>query len=386
MGDFTKLLIATSSFPPQVGGTATYSFEVCRGLLRQNFPISLWTKAEVLRNGSIPPGFNVVTLKDTLFTPKWLLKYRTELAGQEVLNNEKPDFILVPRLDLFTTETLRWAAQNGIPFGIIVHGNEIIEKDSPVLDSKIVFCVSKAVANSLPSELQSKSIIVPNGVDTIRFSSGQVDADVLKKYNLDGSSKGVLNVGKWLPEKGQALLLDAISKLPPPPQGPELWLVGSGPEERKLRQAALRYNVYDRVKWLGQVNDDDLVTIYRSSKFVVLTSMGETLGVLEGFGLPVLEAASCGIPAVVTDSGGLPEAVVDSETGIIVSRHKIEDLSKAIDLLWNNEELRKKMGLTAQKRVYDYYTWEVVLQKLGREIRKLISKPQEIEKSKENEA
>ncbi|MCX7834443.1 MAG: glycosyltransferase family 4 protein [bacterium] len=364
--------MSSSSFPPLVGGTATYSFEICRGLIRQNFDVLVWTKSEVLQIGELPPGFQIYTVKDTIFTPSWLLRYRSELVGQKVIEKNRPNLLLVPRLDYFTRETLRWASSVEVPFAVILHGFESIETNSIVHQAKCIFCVSEAIAKNLPPSLQNKTIVVPNGVDTLRFSPGKPDQNVLKKYKLDIHSKGILNVGSWLAQKGQAFLLEAIAMLPPPPEGPELWLVGSGPEERKLRQAALRNKVYDRVKWLGSINDEDLVSVYRAAKFVVLSSFGQKLGELEGFGLPVLEAAACGIPAVVTNSGGLPEAVVHEKTGLVVEANNTKLLADAINYLWKNESLQFQYGLNAQNRVRENYTWDIVLQKLGREIRKAI--------------
>lgn len=360
-----------------MGGTAVYSFEICRGLQRQNFELTIWTKQEVIQTEGVPPGFHFVTIKDTQFTPLWLLRYRSEILGQQILEKQKPDFLLIPRLDFFTKEVMHWAANSGIPFSIILHGFETIDSKSFIHNAQCIFCVSEAIAKSLPENLQSKTIIVPNGVDTLRFTPGKPDYEALKKYKLDQHSKGILNVGSWLAQKGQASLLAAISLLPPPPEGPELWLVGSGPEERKLRQAALRYKVYDRVRWLGLVNDEDLVSLYRASKFVVLASFGKKLGELEGFGMPVLEAASCGIPAVVTNSGGLPEAVENGVTGIVVEPHNIQLLADAIFQLWMDKSLQTQFGNAARERVQTKYTWDIVLQKLGREIRKQIHQLQQ---------
>ncbi|MDK9699870.1 MAG: glycosyltransferase family 4 protein [bacterium] len=368
-----NILVATSAFPPMVGGTAAYTFEICRGLLRQHYDITLWTKASVVKGGEVPPGFDVITLIESNWTPGWLRRHRSELSWQEVLTHQKPDLVLIPKLDLFSEEVAVWAHRDGIPFTAIFHGNERLTAKSPILKSKKVFAVSKAVKQRLPEPLSQSAVVVPNGVDTMRFRAGKADAAVLAKLELDKAPRGILNVGSWVPEKGHALLLEAMTHLLPPPEGPELWLVGSGPEERTMRRLADKYRIFDRVRWLGSVDDEQLISVYRTAQFVVLASHSEQFGTLEGFGLPALEAASCGIPAVVSNRGGLPEAVVDGETGIVVSEAKSKAFADAINTLWQDEPRRIAMGKAALDRAMKEFTWEIVLQKLGRELRKIIN-------------
>ncbi len=368
-----NILVATSSFPPEVGGTAAYTFEICRGLLRQRYDITLWTKSSVIKQGEIPPGFDVITVEDSQFTASWLRRHRSELAWQEVLRNAPPDLVLVPKLDAFSSEPLFWAREHKIPFAVILHGNETISKNDPLLAAPRIFTVSNAVRQRLPEPLIDRSIVIANGVDTMRFSVGKPDQSALERIELLSVPPGILNVGSWLPFKGQALLLEAMTHLEPPPAGPELWLVGSGPEERKLRQLADKYHLFDRIRWLGQINDEELISVYRSAQFVVLASNGTTFGALEGFGLPVLEAAACGKPAVVSNNGGLPEAVVTGETGIVVEDPSPAAFAAAIKQLWSQPELRAKMGQAARERATQDFTWEAILQKLGRELRKIIN-------------
>jgi len=305
-----------------------------------------------------------------------LRRHRSELAWQEVLKNSKPDLVLIPKADVFSREPAYWANQSGIPFTAILHGNETLVKNDPLLKAKRVITVSNAVKQRLPEPLRENAIVIANGVDTVRFSAGKPDLESLHKLELDTAPPGILNVGSWRPHKGQALLLETMAHLPRPPEGPELWLVGSGPDERKLRQLADKYHVFDRIRWLGPVNDEELISVYRKAGFVVLASHGTVFGELEGFGLPVLEAAACGKPAIVTNSGGLPEAVVDGTTGFVVNDPTPLSFANAIQTLWNDNTLREKMGAAACERAVRDFTWEAILQKLGREIRKLIHENQ----------
>ena len=65
-----------------------------------------------------------------------------------------------------------------------------------------------------------------------------------------------------------------------------------------------------KVKFLGPVPDEDLPAIYRGALLLVLPSL------IEGFGLPALEAMACGTPVVASNTTALPEVVGDG--GILV--------------------------------------------------------------------
>jgi glycosyltransferase involved in cell wall biosynthesis len=87
--------------------------------------------------------------------------------------------------------------------------------------------------------------------------------------------------------------------------------------------------------WVGRVSDDELAALYRGARCLVYPSL------YEGFGLPVLEAMSCGTP-VVTSSGGATEEVADG-AAVLVDPHDPAAIAAGIeDALARPDELRAK--------------------------------------------
>jgi glycosyltransferase involved in cell wall biosynthesis len=81
----------------------------------------------------------------------------------------------------------------------------------------------------------------------------------------------------------------------------------------------------------------------------------------EGGGMVVLEAMSYGKPIICIDYGGPKDFVSDEcEIKIPLTNRKqiINDLSEALDKLYNDNDLRLKLGKAARERVEDYYTWD----------------------------
>ena len=93
---------------------------------------------------------------------------------------------------------------------------------------------------------------------------------------------------------------------------------------------------------------------YRSDASALMASChASVLPSLRREGLPksVIESMVYGTPAIVTDSGGSPELIEDKVSGLIVPPADDNAIAKAIEFLYDNQELRKQMGVNARKRI-----------------------------------
>ena len=93
---------------------------------------------------------------------------------------------------------------------------------------------------------------------------------------------------------------------------------------------------------------EDIPQILAMSDISVLASLRE------GFSITVLESMAAGKPVVVTDVGGNSEIVEHGKTGFIIPAQSPEDLALYSLNLINNQELAKKMGQEAEKRVLNF--------------------------------
>lgn len=183
-----------------------------------------------------------------------------------------------------------------------------------------VVVLSDAFASVVVEHMEvsrSRVVVIPPGVDRDHFSPGS-KARAREQLGLPPDAWVAVAVRRLVPRTGVDVLIDAWDALASDP-GAVLVIAGDGPARADLVERARPHG--DRVRFMGAVTDDDLVELYRAADVCVVPSRA-----LEGFGLVVLEALSCGTPVLVTDVGGLREAVAGLGDDLVVPPDRPADL------------------------------------------------------------
>lgn len=165
--------------------------------------------------------------------------------------------------------------------------------------------------------------------------------------------EGAAYVGRLSPEKGVSLLLDAWRMLP---GEVPLRIVGTGPEEARLRQQA---SDLPNVEFLGAVPHDRALGVMSSAAFVVAPSLW-----YETFGMVVLEAMACGRAVVVPAESALAELVDSGRTGLHYTSGDAESLAQACAALVSDRELLRAQGEEARSTYEDDFAPERVVAQL----------------------
>jgi len=153
----------------------------------------------------------------------------------------------------------------------------------------------------------------------------------------------VLFVGRLRYYKGLHVLLDAM----PGVRG-ELLIGGEGPERERLERQAAQLGIADRVRFLGDIPDDDLPALYHSADVFVMPAHLRA----EALGLSQIEALACGLPCVSTELGtGTSFANFHGETGLVVPPGDAPALAGALNILLADAELRRRFGAAGRQRV-----------------------------------
>lgn len=140
-------------------------------------------------------------------------------------------------------------------------------------------------------------------------------------------------VARFVKQKNQALLIEAVSRLGSPVI---LTFVGDGPLLDEAKQKAASCPPHVKVEFLGEQRD--ITSILAASNLFVLSTNWE------GFPLCILEAMRAGLPVIAMDVDGVREAVLDGKTGMLVRVGDLDGLTKAIRQLIADPELRDRMG------------------------------------------
>jgi phosphatidylinositol alpha-1,6-mannosyltransferase len=119
------------------------------------------------------------------------------------------------------------------------------------------------------------------------------------------------------------------------------------------------------VRFLTTVPDSDLPGLYNSAEIYLGVSRPVAL-MIEGFGISLSEAASCGIPVIGSLSGGIPDAVRDGETGLLVDSMSIDAVAAAVRRLLRDRDLARRFGAAGRKAVESYFNWNRVTQDVAR--------------------
>ena len=157
----------------------------------------------------------------------------------------------------------------------------------------------------------------------------------------------VLYVGSLIAHKGVDVLLRAFARVVGEVEDAALWLVGSGPDEDRLREMAAELGL-SGVRFLGHQDHEALGRFYKAARVVVIPSLW-----LENAPLVAYEAMAHRRPVVASAVGGLPELIEDGHTGRLCTRKDANDLAQKLPDLLLDPELAHAMGTKGVRRLRD---------------------------------
>jgi glycosyltransferase involved in cell wall biosynthesis len=192
-----------------------------------------------------------------------------------------------------------------------------------------------------------KAVTVPLAADEEFRPEGEGDEAVLGRHDLEPGY--LLAIGTLEPRKNLTRLIQAFASVPADARaGVRLVIVGATGWETDETFAAIAGH-RELVRTLGYVPDAELPALYRGAKLFCYPSL------YEGFGLPVLEAMSCGTPVITSGVSSLPE--VGGDAAEYVDPRDPADIARALEELLADGERREELarrGLVAAAR----FSWE----------------------------
>ncbi|MEY4764599.1 MAG: hypothetical protein RI907_1272 [Pseudomonadota bacterium] len=215
-----------------------------------------------------------------------------------------------------------------------------------------IIAVSGAVQTQLEQAgyAASRISVIWNGMPA---SPAGADREALRaELGLPPGQFAVVNVGRFIHDKGQDLLVTMMAQLKQPEA--HLWLVGDPATDYGQQvQAAAQHE--PRIHFLGYRND--VQRILPAFDAYVLSSRREALG------LSQIEAMAAGLPVVATAVGGVPEVVQDGLSGIVVPPNDAAALATAVQRLLEDPALAQRMGEAGRARYLAHFTADTMVQR-----------------------
>ncbi|WP_138498122.1 glycosyltransferase family 4 protein [Nostoc sp. PA-18-2419] len=259
---------------------------------------------------------------------------------RDAIINSKPDAVIsfMSKTNTITLLATRWLnipivvseRSNPIKSSLGWNWQQLRQWTYPFAD-KIVFQTQRA-KDYFPSELQNHSCIIPN----------MVVLPPIKKHSSEKflTERSLIAMGRFVPEKGFDLLLQAFAKLKDNYPEWTLTILGDGKLRPELETLRNQLRLSDRVHFPGMVNNT--YTFLQQAEFFIMSSR------FEGFPNALCEAMACGLPVISTDCPSGPREIIrDGTDGILVPNEDVSALATAIERLMSNEQERKSLAARA---------------------------------------
>jgi glycosyltransferase involved in cell wall biosynthesis len=210
-------------------------------------------------------------------------------------------------------------------------------------DADLVLCPSQATRAACEAAgfSSGKIRVVPHGIDAAPVSDERIAA-AKAAYSLERPY--VLWTGTVEPRKNLPRVVGAFKQLE---SGCDLVL--AGPQGWNEDLDALVGGLGSRIKWIGFVGQNDLPALYAGARAFCWPSL------LEGFGLPVLEAMAQGTPVVT--SSGTSMAEVANGAALLVDPRSVDSIAEGLDRVLRDEALARTLAQAGRARARQY-SWD----------------------------
>jgi glycosyltransferase involved in cell wall biosynthesis len=212
----------------------------------------------------------------------------------------------------------------------------------------ILLCNREAIANIPPSWAHKARLFPVNGVSSR-------DLALTNPAKVNNGKFRVLSAGSLIRVKGFSLAIKAFKEFADRHPETDFSIIGSGPEESRLRAMVDRCQLQDKVDLVQAVPRDELLARMAECDVFLFPSLRD------GGGAVVLEAMSVGKPVVCLDTGG-PGMHVTEKSGVKITAasaaNAVHELAGALERLYLDEGLRQEMGEAAKERAALVYHWD----------------------------
>jgi glycosyltransferase involved in cell wall biosynthesis len=382
-----KIMMFTWEFPPRIiGGLSTHVYHLSRSLDRKGVDVQLITcDFPNATPQEINGGIRVSRVNSSGIVERdfmlWIYYMNSLMISKatEILNKESFDIIHAHDW-MVARAALEIKNLYNIPLVTTIHATEIGRnrginfyhdyqktihnlENLLICHSERIICCSNYMLRHIETNFGISTnlvSIIPNGVDTLLFHpTPNLRKSVfnLRQQHCIQNGKMLLYVGRLVREKGCDILIDAFKTLNHDTPGTSLIIVGEGPLKQSLMNKVHQLGLQNHIHFMGFVDQQTLVALYKSADVLVIPSL------YEPFGIVALEGMASGAPVVSSDVGGLSEVVENGFTGLKVPPGDPDSLVSAIRQVLEVPSLSGFLKINGYEYVLKRYNWDLVAEK-----------------------
>lgn len=188
-----------------------------------------------------------------------------------------------------------------------------------------------------------KAVFIPNGVEIEKYTPNYSD----ERY--------IYFTGRLVKQKGLQYLIKAYAMLSSEIRDEfELVIGGFGPEKENLEDLKSKLGIKNRITFIPWLPKSDFIKKIASCSVYVLPSL------CEPFGVVIIESTASGKPVIASNIPGPNEIITHGKDGFLFEAGNVFELKKYLELLLEDEKLRKRIGKNARRTVEERYTFEKV--------------------------
>lgn len=221
-----------------------------------------------------------------------------------------------------------------------------------------IVCISSYIAREIKKHVPRLTLQIIGHGTTSLWLSAPPSPDPLPTFK-----PYLLSVGTVKPQKGYRISLAAYARARE--KFPDLSYVIVGYQAHahfsEIRNQARALGVADRVHFLANLDDEELLRLYDHAKLFLLTPISVE-SIVEGFGLVYREAGARGLAVIGSRDCGAEDAVENGITGLLCPQGDVGAVSHAIEKLLGDEALRVRLGQKG-KELAQRETWEEIAKK-----------------------
>lgn len=220
--------------------------------------------------------------------------------------------------------------------------------------NSIVFYVKKSLENSIMPRVD-RIVVLNNYIERYLRESGFGNVAKIpnginpKEFTDEGDENYVLYAGRFDWNKNLCSLVNAFAKVHKLHPDYDLYLVGAGPEEGRIRFFAKKRGLRSSVKIIPWLPRNKLINIMGRSSVFVLPSFFEVNPVV------ILEAMASGKPVIARTNMGTVDIIVHGKNGYLYNNE--EELKEYLELLLSDNGLREKIGHNARGTIEEKYSF-----------------------------